>query len=139
LLRDRRRLNDLRDSFDWVTGDRDDIQEMLAWPFKGYWRSVKRHDVWWPEWGERPDSPADQKEKLRCIFADAPKLIPLTRGLYLPDEPHEVGNPIFSIMQTDIVFRCQPHQLAGMATKAPSGAEPATKGDPLLGAGSQIL
>jgi hypothetical protein len=104
LLRERRRLNDLRDSFDWVTGDHDDIQEMLAWPFEGYWRSVERHAIWWPEWGERPDSPADQKEKLHCIFADAPKLIPLTRGLYLPDEPHEVGNPIFSIMRTDIVY-----------------------------------
>jgi hypothetical protein len=40
---------------------------------------------------------------LCCIFADAPKLIPLFGIRYIPDEPHESGNPIFSIMGADII------------------------------------
>ncbi len=88
--------------FDWVTSDPNQIRENLAWPFEGYWRSVQRLEIWWPEWGERPALFADQKEKLRGIFAGAPKLIPLAGIRYIPDEPQESGNPIFSVMQSDI-------------------------------------
>jgi hypothetical protein len=103
ILRERRRLMDAPDCFDWVTGDRAAVRKSLAWPFDSYWRSVHRHEIWWPEWGERPASPSDRREKLRLIFADAPKLIPLVGIRYIPDEPHEDGNPIFSVMASDIV------------------------------------
>jgi hypothetical protein len=103
VLRERRRLIDAPDYLDWVTGDRNAIRKSLAWPFQGYWRSVRRHKIWWPEWGERPASLGDQREKLRLIFADAPKLIPLVGIRYIPDEPFEAGNPVFSVMASDIV------------------------------------
>ena len=103
LLRERRLLIDSPECFDWVTADPSTIREQLAWPFETYWRSVERHDLWWPEWGERPASPADQKEKLAGIVASAPKLIPLVGIRYIPEEPHERGNPIFSIMGSDII------------------------------------
>jgi hypothetical protein len=102
-LRERRPLIDVPDCFDWVTADPEHIRERLAWPFESYWRSVERHEIWWPEWGGRPVSPADQKEKLRGIFADAPKLIPLRGIRYIPDEPHGDGNPVFSVMASDII------------------------------------
>jgi hypothetical protein len=62
-----------------------------------------RHEIWWPEWGDRPARPKDQKERLRGIFAGAPKLIPLVGIRYIPDEPHERGNPVFSVMASDII------------------------------------
>jgi hypothetical protein len=102
-LREYRPLIDRRDCFDWVTADPEHVRERLAWPFESYWRCVERHEIWWPEWGERPVSLGDQKEKLRGIFADAPKLIPLVGIRYIPDEPHEIGNPVFSIMASDII------------------------------------
>jgi hypothetical protein len=102
-LRDHRPLIDDPQCFDWVTADPEHIRERLAWPFESYWCSVERHGLWWPEWGERPISLGDQKEKLRGIFEDAPKLIPLVSIRYIPDEPHESGNPIFSVMATDII------------------------------------
>jgi hypothetical protein len=102
-LRERRLLIDAPDCFDWVTADPEHIRQRLAWPFESYWQSVERHEIWWPEWGERPTSLADQKEKLRCIFGDAPKLIPLVRLRYIPNEPHESGNPVFSVMASDII------------------------------------
>jgi hypothetical protein len=94
----------VKQSFDWVTADPDRIRERLVWPFESYWRSVERHEFWWPEWGQRPASPEDQKEKLRGIFDDAPKLIPLVGIRYIPDEPHEIGNPVFSVMGSDVIY-----------------------------------
>jgi hypothetical protein len=91
-------------SFDWVTADPEHIRARLTWPFESYWRSIAPNDIWWPEWGERPASPVDQKEKLRGIFARAPKLIPLASIRYIPEEPHESGNPVFSVMASDIVY-----------------------------------
>jgi hypothetical protein len=103
LLGERRRLIDHPKCFDWVTADPDHIRERLAWPIETYCGSVERNEFWWPEWGERPASQADRNERLRCIFADAPKLIPLFGIRYVPDEPHESGNPVFSIMGADII------------------------------------
>jgi len=40
---------------------------------------------------------------MQSTFADAPKLIPRVRLRYIPDEPHESGNPIFSVMASDII------------------------------------
>lgn len=103
LLRQTRPLTEYRKSFDWLTSDADHIRERLAWPFESYWRSIEINDFWWPEWGERPTSTVDQKEKLRGFFARAPKLIPLVGIRYVPDEPHESGNPVFSVMASDII------------------------------------
>jgi hypothetical protein len=56
------------------------------------------------EWGERPASPDDRKEVLRSVVARAPKLIPLFNHRYLPEEPHEAGNPVFSVYQSDVIY-----------------------------------
>lgn len=103
LLRERRPLIEYRDSFDWVASDPKVIKFWLDWPFEGYWRTVQRSGAWWPEWGERPQRLGEQREKLRGIFADAPTLIPLSGHRFLPDEPYEPGNPVFSVFHSDIV------------------------------------
>lgn len=103
LLRERRPLIDHRDCFDWVTADPKLIRFWLDWPFEGYWRTVQRSGAWWPEWGERPRRLGEQREKLRGIFADAPTLIPLCGHSFIPDEPGETGNPVFSVFHSDIV------------------------------------
>src|SRR5215813_10643290 len=102
-LRECRPLIDAPDCFDWVTADPGHIRERLAWPFESYWRSVELLEIWWPEWGDRPAALADQKEKLRGIFGNAPRLIPLVGIRYVPDEPSESGNPVFSVMASDII------------------------------------
>jgi len=40
---------------------------------------------------------------LREVFNRAPKLIPLFGHRYIPEEPFESGNPVFSVYQTDVV------------------------------------
>jgi len=98
LLRDRRPLG----GHAWT--DEVAIGRMLAWPFDGLLFDVENNGLWWPEWGERPAGPERRKEVLRSIISRAPKLIPLISHRYLPEQPHESGNPVFSVYQSDVIY-----------------------------------
>ena len=98
LLRDRRPL----DGHLWT--DEVAIRRMLDWPFEGLLFDVEHNHLWWLEWGEKPVSPDARKEILRSVVSRAPKLIPLISHRYLPEEPHEPGNPVFSVYQADVIY-----------------------------------
>lgn len=98
LLRDRRPLK----GHDWI--DEAAIQRAIAWPLKGLLFSVEQNRLWWPEWGDRPDSPTAREEIVRSFVSRAPKLIPLLGHRYLPEEPHEQGNPVFSVYCADTIY-----------------------------------
>jgi hypothetical protein len=38
------------------------------------------------------------------LVTAAPQLIPVFMHRMMPDEPHEAGNPVFSVHQTDIIL-----------------------------------
>jgi hypothetical protein len=67
LLRDRRPL----DGHVWT--DEPAIRRMLDWPFEGLLFDVEHNQLWWPEWGEKPDDADVRKEVLRSVVARAPK------------------------------------------------------------------
>jgi hypothetical protein len=98
LLRDRRPVR----GHDWT--DHVAIQRMLDWPFEGLLFDVEHNTLWWPEWGEKPDDPQAREEVLRSVLSRAPKLIPLISHRYLPEQPHEAGNPVFSVHQSDVIY-----------------------------------
>jgi hypothetical protein len=98
LLRDKRPAN----GHDW-TNDAD-IRRALAWPFEGLLFDVEQNHLWWPEWGTRPTNADARKEILRSVVSRAPKLIPLIGHRYLPEEPREQGNPVFSVYQADVIY-----------------------------------
>jgi len=105
LYRERRKLIDLGDglgSFDWLEAPEALIEDQLQWPLEGFLFDI-RHGLWWPEWGERPLMPDAAEEHFRSVFARAPKLIPVFGHRYIPDEPHEAGNPVFSVWQMDVI------------------------------------
>jgi hypothetical protein len=87
---------------DW-TDDRA-IRRALDRPFNGLLSSVERGWLWWPEWGETPWTAQAREQVLRDVVSRAPKLIPLIGHLYLPEQPHEAGNPVFSIVHTDAIY-----------------------------------
>jgi hypothetical protein len=87
---------------DWT--DDASIRRALALPLERLLISVERGQIWWPEWGEEPRSTRARKEVLRDVVSRAPKLIPLIAHRYLPEQPHEAGNPVFSIFYTDAVY-----------------------------------
>lgn len=99
LFRDRRP----REGYDWRTDDQQ-IRDMLAWPLEGLLFDVENAALWWPEWGSRPDKPGERAEVLAEVVNKAPKLIPLISHRYLPSEPHEAGNPVFSVYQSDVIY-----------------------------------
>ena len=65
---------------------------------------MERNGLWWAEWGERPPGSAERAEIAARVIADAPKLIPLCGHRFIPEEPHDRGNPVFSVYQSDIIY-----------------------------------
>jgi hypothetical protein len=51
-----------------------------------------------------PSSARAREQVLREVVSRAPKLIPLIGHRYLPEQPHESGNPVFSIVYTDMIY-----------------------------------
>jgi hypothetical protein len=92
-----------RASFDWRTTDPETIRNMLDWPFESFWFDVENNGDWWAEWGQQPPERGAARERLKEIFNAAPKLIPLFGHRYLPEEPLESGNPVFSVYQMDVI------------------------------------
>ncbi len=81
-----------------------DIRQAMAWPFEGLLFDIE-HSDWWPaDWGEWPAPLEERADILRARLAGAPKLIPLYGHRYLPEQPHAVGNPVFSVYQADIIY-----------------------------------
>lgn len=99
LLLDRRPV----DGWDWRTDDAG-IRRALEHPLIGLLYDLEHNDLWWPEWGERPPSAGERAEVLTAIVDAAPRLIPLIGHRYIPEQPHESGNPVFSVMQSDIIY-----------------------------------
>jgi hypothetical protein len=98
LLRDRRPLAG------HVWTDEPAIRRALARPFEGLLFDVEQAALWWPEWGEKPSSREARAEVLRSVVSRAPKLIPLIAHRYLPEQPQETGNPVFSVYQADVIY-----------------------------------
>jgi hypothetical protein len=99
LFRDRRPVL----GYDWRSDDKE-IRDMLTWPLEGLMFDLESTALWWPEWGERPSTPEGRAEVLTHVVNAAPKLIPLVSHRYLPAEPHETGNPVFSVYQSDTIY-----------------------------------
>jgi hypothetical protein len=89
------------DGHDWT--DDCAIQRALDWPFVSLLTAVERGRLWWPEWGRLPSSSHAREQVLREVVSHAPRLIPLIGHRYLPELPHETGNPVFSVFGVDAI------------------------------------
>ncbi|MGJ5202362.1 hypothetical protein [Bradyrhizobium sp. HKCCYLR20261] len=90
------------DGHDWT--DERAIRRALEWPFESLRHAVETGQLWWSEWGRLPSTARAREEALRDIVSRAPKLIPLIAHRYLPEQPHEAGNPVFSIYGVDAIY-----------------------------------
>lgn len=87
--------------FRWV-GDPTAIDRFRDWVRDGIEADV-RAGLWLTQWGAPPDDPEARAERFRKEFESWPRLIPLIGHRALVVEPIEAGNPVFSIMQSDII------------------------------------
>lgn len=90
---------------DWRSGNEAELRVQLDWPTEGMLFDVERNDFWLDEWGIRPADAGAALARARASLAAAPPpvLIPICGHRYIPSEPHEVGNPVLSVHQTDII------------------------------------
>jgi hypothetical protein len=88
---------------DWRAGDEAALRDWLDLPRRGVLFDIEHNGFWLPEWGARPHSVADARRVAEQQVAAAPRLIPVYTHRMMPDEPHQVGNPVFSVHQTDII------------------------------------
>jgi len=81
-----------------------EIEQRLGRPLRGMLFDIKGNNFWLQEWGNKPPDFAEQKEIATTKLKNSPILIPIYSHRYIPSEPQEIGNPIFSIYQTDIIY-----------------------------------
>lgn len=88
---------------DWRNEDETQLRDWLDQPRQGILFDIQYNEFWLPDWGPKPPD----LDRAFCVanelIAKAPKLIPIFSHRMMPDEPHEVGNPVFSVHQTDII------------------------------------
>jgi len=89
--------------YHWIE-QKEEISKMLNWPGEGVLFDVEENGLWWPEWDECPQKKEDRAKVIASVISKAPKLIPLYSHRYIPEEPSEGGNPVYSIYQSDVIY-----------------------------------
>lgn len=89
---------------DWRELDSSAIRASLAWPAEGITFDVEHDRFWWTAWGAKPSSLAAALDVARAELARVPKLVPVYGHRYMPSEPLEAGNPVFSAYQSDVIY-----------------------------------
>jgi hypothetical protein len=88
---------------DWRRGSTKQLRWLLDGPIDGVVFDVSANSYWRPEWGDRPAEPEKAEARARAELAEVPSLVPVFSHRFMPIEPHEEGNPVFSVSQTDVI------------------------------------
>lgn len=80
------------------------VATQLRWPLEGMLFDVEHNAFWMSEWGERPPKLETANAIVAAAIQASPALVPIFGHRYLPAEPAEAGNPVFSVYQTDIIY-----------------------------------
>ncbi|MCD1125082.1 SMI1/KNR4 family protein [Jinshanibacter sp. LJY008] len=84
--------------------EKQQIEQRINWPLEGMLFDVENNEFWMQEWGDRPESAEERSVIVSQNFCAYPKLIPIYSHRYIPATPDEIGNPVFSVYQTDIIY-----------------------------------
>jgi hypothetical protein len=84
-------------------GRKAEVDFLLAWPADGLCFDVEKNHMWLDSWGPRPGALAEALQVVRNLVAQAPKLAPVYRHRYIPDEPRVAENPVLSVYQSDVI------------------------------------
>jgi hypothetical protein len=88
--------------YDWIHGA-NSIRDALEQVVDGLAFDVENNNLWSESWGAKPNTDEEREQRIRELIAAAPKLIPVFGHRFLLAEPCEAGNPVLSIMQSDII------------------------------------
>jgi|SRR5579872_5195147 len=93
-----------RTGFTETSAGANSIEQILHWPADGILFDVRHDEFWLASWGDRPASISEALVEASRRIALAPPLIPVWGHRFLPSEPLSAGNPVLSVMQTDIIY-----------------------------------
>lgn len=90
--------------FPWSNFRKQQYDDMIRWVLGGIEFDIDRNKFWLDRWGKRPKELSAALANARKDFETWPKLLPICNHRFLAAEPCRRGNPVFSIMQTDIIY-----------------------------------
>jgi len=90
--------------FPWSKFRIEDYRKIIERVWSGIAFDIEHNTVWLKRWGDKPDTLAEAREIARRDFQNWPKLLPIYGSRFLPAEPSLADNPVFSIVQTDIIY-----------------------------------
>jgi hypothetical protein len=88
--------------YDWRR-DEDAIRAARDGVVDGLLFDVEHNGLWLAAWGNRPGAERDRADVVRAAVAAAPPLLPLTGHRFLVGAPAVAGNPVLSVVQSDII------------------------------------
>jgi hypothetical protein len=89
--------------FPWSKFDKRRYDASIRWVLRGIEFDIE-NELWLERWGNRPASLSAALEIAQRDFETWPRLLPIFGHRFLAAEPCLSGNPVFSIMQTDIIY-----------------------------------
>ncbi len=93
--------------YDWRNTNEDNItriKEVLNMPLQGLIFDLESNNFWCDEFGKKPEDINDARNLLVEHYKRAPQMIPIYGHRYMPFLPNETNIPVFSIMQSDIIY-----------------------------------
>ena len=90
--------------FPWQNFDKRRYDESIAWVLHGIEFDIEHNGFWLERWGDKAQDLPAAVDIARRDFPAWPKLLPIFGHRFLAAEPCRGGNPVFSIMQTDIIY-----------------------------------
>lgn len=80
------------------------IKEVLNMPLQGLIFDLESNNFWCDEFGKKPENINEARNLLVEHYKRAPQMIPIYGHRYMPFLPDETSIPVFSIMQSDIIY-----------------------------------
>lgn len=89
---------------DWRDLESEPLARIVERPLIGILFDIEHNDFWPVRWGPPPATLEERLAAAREHYRELPPLVPIYAHRYIPAEPHRVGNPIFSVWQTDVIY-----------------------------------
>ena len=90
--------------FPWADFNKERYDELIEWVLQGIEFDIEKANLWMLRWGDQPKVLSEALAIARHDFLTWPKLLPISGHRFLAAEPCLPDNPVFSIVQTDIIY-----------------------------------
>jgi hypothetical protein len=90
--------------FPWSNFRKQEYDDSIRRVLQGIEFDIDHNKFWMDRWGKRPATLSAALDIARKDFETWPKLLPISGHRFLAAMPCRPGNPVFSIVQTDIIY-----------------------------------